>query len=157
VVTADASATRRHTAAYLSAALGLQRHRLVGEKELSREKTRRRDLLFVGLPRDRSLLAGFPAAVVFGSGAFELNGRRYPRPGNAFFGVADHPRASDRIVALFLADDGDAAEAVARKVPHYGKYSYLAFSGPHNRDKGTWPVESSPLAVRFNGQKGVVQ
>ncbi len=34
-----------------------------------------------------------------------------------------------------------------RKLPHYGKYSYLAFEGdePTNIEKGQWPVLNSPL------------
>jgi hypothetical protein len=38
---------------------------------------------------------------------------------------------------------------VARKIPHYGKYSYLVFRGDRNREKGVWPVVSSPLIVQW--------
>lgn len=48
--------------------------------------------------------------------------------------------ATDRIAAL---------PGLARKLPHYGKYSYLGFVGdePHNVVKGQWPVVDSPLSV----------
>jgi hypothetical protein len=36
---------------------------------------------------------------------------------------------------------------VARKLSHYGKYSYLAFDQATNLLKGTWPVTRSPLRV----------
>ncbi len=41
----------------------------------------------------------------------------------------------------------DAIDGLIRKLPHYGKYSYLAFSAdePTNIAKGQWPVVSSPL------------
>jgi hypothetical protein len=41
----------------------------------------------------------------------------------------------------------DAIPGLARKLPHYGKYGYLTFSGsaPDNRLKGQWPVGDSPL------------
>jgi len=38
---------------------------------------------------------------------------------------------------------------VARKITHYGKYSYLAFQQGKNKDKGIWPVEKSPLVVEW--------
>ncbi|QIK39213.1 M1 family peptidase [Caldichromatium japonicum] len=41
----------------------------------------------------------------------------------------------------------EALPALARKVPHYGRYSYLVFAGPQatNRIKGLWPPGESPL------------
>ena len=50
----------------------------------------------------------------------------------------------------WLGSDNPAAHpGLARKLPHYGKYSYLAFSGdaPENFVKGQWTVISSPLIV----------
>jgi hypothetical protein len=40
---------------------------------------------------------------------------------------------------------------LVRKLPHYGKYSYLAFAGdePSNIAKGEWPVNNSPLVKRL--------
>ena len=45
----------------------------------------------------------------------------------------------------------EAIGGLIRKLPHYGKYSYLAFSGsePTNIAKGEWPVLNSPLAKLF--------
>jgi aminopeptidase N len=50
-----------------------------------------------------------------------------------------------------------AIAGLARKVPHYGKYSFLAFSGdnPDNVLKGQWPVVNSALYHRL--QAGVPQ
>jgi len=43
---------------------------------------------------------------------------------------------------------------LARKLPHYGKYSALAFEGdaPDNRLKRQWPVSGSPLQAFFGRQ-----
>ncbi len=43
--------------------------------------------------------------------------------------------------------DASALSALARKLPHYGKYSYLVFSGPEarNQTKGQWPSGDSAL------------
>ncbi len=49
---------------------------------------------------------------------------------------------------------GESPEAImplGSKLPHYGKYSYLAFSSGRNIVKGQWPVEDSPLKVRIGG------
>ncbi|MDH5751666.1 MAG: M28 family peptidase, partial [Deltaproteobacteria bacterium] len=45
----------------------------------------------------------------------------------------------------------EALPGLGRKLPHYHKYSYLAFKGaePSNTHKGKWPVTDSPLTVFF--------
>jgi aminopeptidase N len=44
-----------------------------------------------------------------------------------------------------------AAMALARKLPHYGKYSYLAFDGDaaDNKFKGIFPALHNPMEIRF--------
>ncbi len=46
----------------------------------------------------------------------------------------------------------DAIDGLVRKLPHYGKYSYLSFTGdePTNIVKGQWPVLNSPLVKVFD-------
>jgi aminopeptidase N len=50
--------------------------------------------------------------------------------------------------AWLSAPDAAALPVLARKLPHYSKYSYAAFSGADSANlvKGVWPVTSSPLA-----------
>ena len=55
------------------------------------------------------------------------------------------------VAAVFLPFSPEAANAAGRKIPHYGKYSYLAFSGGNNRVKGTWAAADSPAVHRFVG------
>jgi hypothetical protein len=49
-----------------------------------------------------------------------------------------------------------ALPGLGRKLPHYGRYSYLAFSGeaPDNVLKGQWPVTGSPMSVRIDPDEG---
>lgn len=58
----------------------------------------------------------------------------------------------DRPVAWLATRDPDALPALTRKVPHYGKYSYLIFNGPeaNNRLKGQWPSGDSALSYRLS-------
>jgi hypothetical protein len=74
-----------------------------------------------------------------------LNGTVYADPADTFFGVFRHPLTPGRSMALFYPLSDRIADAAARKVTHYGRYSYLAFSRGQNRAKGTWPVTRSPL------------
>ncbi|MEJ2652515.1 MAG: hypothetical protein P8173_12150 [Gammaproteobacteria bacterium] len=51
---------------------------------------------------------------------------------------------------MWLGCDNPAAfPGLARKLPHYGSYSYLAFQGdaPTNTLKGQWKVLDSPMYV----------
>lgn len=71
-----------------------------------------------------------------------LEQRRWPRARHGFMLTA-----RQGTVAWLAADDPVAITALARKVPHYGKYSYLVFAGPaaENRLKGQWEAAASPL------------
>jgi aminopeptidase N len=57
---------------------------------------------------------------------------------------ADDPTAA---LALVTADPMAAIPGLGRKLPHYGKYSFLGFKGdePQNMAKGQWQPVASPL------------
>jgi len=57
--------------------------------------------------------------------------------------------ADGRPVGWVGAGDPAALPGLARKLPHYGKYSYLVFEGPapDNKVKGQWPAGDSRLSV----------
>lgn len=58
---------------------------------------------------------------------------------------------SPHAIAWVATRQAAAVSGLARKLPHYGKYSYLIFKGeePTNIVKGQWPVLESPLSVVF--------
>ena len=62
----------------------------------------------------------------------------------ASFRDPDHEEIPWTVV---LPADASVVEALGRKLPHYGRYSYLVFDGETNVDKGSWVVESSPLRL----------
>jgi hypothetical protein len=132
-------------------AMGVKPSRLVDEADLTAADTIGFDLLFVGLPEDRRLLANLPGDLSISADSFQLNGHRYDSSEDAIFLVTHPPGRPDRLVALLHAGSTDAAVRASRKIAHYGRYSYLAFSDGQNRDKGTWEVADSPLIVRLNG------
>ena len=64
--------------------------------------------------------------------------------------LARQPRAPDQALGWLAANSAAALPGLGRKLPHYGRYSYLGFTGPapDNVLKGQWPVVNSPLSVR---------
>ncbi len=61
-----------------------------------------------------------------------------------------HPENPAAVIVLLSVDNKDAVQGLARKLPHYGKYSYLVFEGtePANIAKGEWEAVNSPLVAR---------
>jgi aminopeptidase N len=59
-------------------------------------------------------------------------------------------------VAWLDAPDAAVLPVLARKLPHYSKFSYAAFSGPESANliKGMWPVTSSPLGMAVEQEDG---
>ncbi|MGF1613011.1 MAG: M1 family metallopeptidase [Gammaproteobacteria bacterium] len=58
---------------------------------------------------------------------------------------------------IWVATENVAAlPGLAKKLPHYGKYSYLGFTGdePSNVLKGQWPVVGSSLSVSIDQEDG---
>ena len=60
-----------------------------------------------------------------------------------------------RPLGLIATSTAAAIPGLARKLPHYGKYGFLAFSGiePTNRLKGQWPGGESALRVWFTQER----
>ena len=86
----------------------------------------------------------------FGETSETLNDR-------SFVFVTTHPGNPQEALAWIGATRVDAIAGLARKLPHYGKYSFLAFSGaePVNTVKGQWPTLSSPLVRRLGDSPGL--
>jgi hypothetical protein len=137
----------------LALSLGLKHNKFVTESELDRRMLAENDILVIGLPSRNDLLQKMPAQVKIQSDSFSLNETLYEKPFDTFFGVFEHPAAPDRSAALFLPLSPQYADVVARKITHYGKYSYLAFQSGKNLDKGIWPVETSPLVYEWDQGK----
>lgn len=70
--------------------------------------------------------------------------------------MAQEPENRDYAVMLIAAPRPSHLQALGRKLPHYHKYSYLAFEGEgaENVLKGRWPVLRSPLMAHFPGRDG---
>ncbi|MCU7843873.1 MAG: M20/M25/M40 family metallo-hydrolase [Candidatus Thiodiazotropha sp. (ex Monitilora ramsayi)] len=102
----------------------------------------------------QSELARHP--VTFKPGQVDMGQAQTEKKHHAFAWVTrfDGTRNQSHPRALITADLPGALAGLGRKIPHYHKYSYLAFAGeePENRLKGRWPVTDSPMTEVF--QKG---
>jgi hypothetical protein len=150
VVCAQASGNGRRLADIISRSLGIRQVSILGEEEIDPSRLDERNVILVGLPRDRSLLHTAPSGLRFTAGGFSLEGSQTPADADAFFGVMPHPSAPKRVLGIFLPGPSPAAESAAGKITHYGRYSYLVFKNGQAQDKGSWPVTHSPVVHRWN-------
>ena len=72
--------------------------------------------------------------------------------------VVEHPRDRRSAMAFVSAASTAHIPLLAKKIPHYGKYGYLAFTGTpaspdaaENSHKGNWTSTTSPLSWRALG------
>lgn len=73
--------------------------------------------------------------------------------------TARNPGNPNFAIVWVTADNTSALSGLGRKLPHYGKYSYLGFEGtePSIILKGRWPTLNSPMSVMVEqtNRKGV--
>jgi aminopeptidase N len=104
------------------------------------------------------LRAALPA-----SARLEQDGLRLPdtdisRAGHAIVLTARRVARLDLGLNWLGSDDPEAMPNLARKLPHYGQFSYVIFSGEAatNVAKGQWPVIDSPLSIAVRQDDGRV-
>lgn len=71
---------------------------------------------------------------------------------SSIIAVVKNPRNLSHVVILLTVDHPAALPGLGRKLPHYGKYSYLVFEGdePVNNLKGIWPIMDSPMSISLD-------
>jgi hypothetical protein len=82
-----------------------------------------------------------------GAGGVKLPTGELPRTGHSLVLVSRAPTDPGAALGWAAADPVAAIPGLARKLPHYTRYSYLGFKGaePENVAKGMWRPLSSPL------------
>ena len=149
VLSADLEPQIKSAARTLILSLGLENYEFIAENTINREQMLDRDLLIIGYPQNKALLRHMPEAVAIGPESFSLNRKTYGESSDVFFGVFAHPFSEKRVAALFYPLSPERVDDIARKITHYGKYSYLVFENGENRVKGFWPIKDSPLEHRW--------
>ena len=89
------------------------------------------------------------AGMTLTDAALEVDGEKITLAGHTLVLTARHPQNVEKAVGYLAADPLAAFPGLGRKLPHYGKYSYLGFEGdePVNVLKGQWQQTDSPLRV----------
>ncbi|MCU7904738.1 MAG: M1 family peptidase [Candidatus Thiodiazotropha sp. (ex Epidulcina cf. delphinae)] len=83
-----------------------------------------------------------------------ISGNGFPVKDHSF-AITQRKPEHGQTIAWVAGRSPESLPGLARKLPHYGKYSYLAFAGdkPEIRLKGQWPVTRSPLRVALSPEK----
>ena len=91
-------------------------------------------------------LQGYDAEIM--DNAVRIEKSTFKIDANSIIVTARHPNNPSSVIALLSVDSKEVVPGLARKLLHYGKYSYLAFEGtePTNIAKGQWPAVNSPLS-----------
>jgi aminopeptidase N len=122
---------------------------VISEDELKKEEVGNLDLIFCGVPQDRSLLPHFPEGIEAADTSFSVEGTEFSAPDGLLVLVMQRPDSSGRVTALFDPLSDTAALQYAPKVTHYGKYGYLVFTRGANQRKGTNSAPDGGVAVQF--------
>ena len=90
-----------------------------------------------------------PEGLTVSGEAVRFGDESAPLAGHSLVAIRRHPDRLDKAVGWLVVEPQAAFPGMGRKLPHYGKYSYLAFAGdePTNVVKGQWPATSSPLRL----------
>jgi aminopeptidase N len=107
-----------------------------------------RDVLFLGWPQSARLQPQKTAEVSALLPEQPVDGKLNLDPNRVLF-LVQKPPGQDRVKAYFLPGSSEAAVDTARRIPHYGRYSYLVFEAGRNQIKATWEPRGSPLQVNF--------
>jgi len=148
VITGDCRA-REGVFRRLLDSLGKGASRVIREDELDEEGRGKNDLIFCGIPKQRSLLPPLPSGINVRSNGFTLNEEGVQLPDGLLFLVLPSSTPAGRITALFQPLSEAAAEKYVSKITHYGKYGSLVFTGGAIRHKGTIPVSAGGSRVDF--------
>ena len=97
--------------------------------------------------------------VTFHNSGVTIKGKETSLKNHSLVLSAKHPLNSDFALVWLSADNLDAIAGLGRKLPHYGKYSYLAFEGsePSNVLKGRWSTVNSPMSIPVRSPEGTVE
>jgi hypothetical protein len=85
--------------------------------------------------------------------AVTIDGQTLPLGNHTGVFMTRHPANLEKAIGWIVADPAAALPGLGRKLPHYGKYSYLGFEGsePANMLSGQWQDADSPLRMDVRG------
>ena len=129
---------------------GLQWHLapVMNEDDYLAQRPTDRDLLVLGWPKSQELRLNLPDGITVAEQQVTIGDKLYSGADDVLFFVLPGQEAN-RVTGYFLPGSLDAARDTARRIPHYGRYSTLAFHKGLNQVKTTWDPVGSPLKKLF--------
>ena len=152
VLAAGASPALLQASDHLLRGLQWRQARRVNEQDLRSGDLEGKDLLVLGRPQGNLLQPEWPSVISLAADRFAVEGRTFSNPRDALFLVLPNPGDKQRAAGYFLPLSPEAAGQVAGKIPHYGRYSYLAFAAGQNQVKRTWEPSGSALIHHFKNE-----
>lgn len=107
------------------------------------------NLMFCGIPKNRSLVPSLPAEIMLHGNGFSVHGNMMSGTDGALFTVLRNPLSSAHFTALFVPLSEPAAGHYAAKITHYGKYSTLVFGNGKIQQKSTTQATGKGSSVVF--------
>jgi hypothetical protein len=95
--------------------------------------------------------AGEDKLVIRGTTA-RVAGEEFAMPGNTLVCALRNPDHEELGLGIVVSGDVTTLRSLARRIPHYSKYSYLGFMGSRPALRGVWPERQSPMAVVFGDE-----
>ncbi len=150
VAASSLSQKEARAAQVLLQALNRENIPLISEEDTTEKKLQNRDVLFLGLPRDYAdpLFDQTDGTELWSSLGF-TDGGQLSSPDSALFAAVNPPGDPETTWAYFVSSSPEAARDAARRIPHYGRYSYLLFAGGEVRIRETRDPEQLPLEHVF--------
>ncbi|MGD8627776.1 MAG: M1 family aminopeptidase [bacterium] len=90
--------------------------------------------------------------LAIGAASIRVAGEDFPMPGNTLVCALRNPDHEELGLGIVVSDDVTTLKSLARRIPHYSKYSYLGFTGSRPALTGVWPERKSPMVVDFRGK-----
>jgi hypothetical protein len=87
--------------------------------------------------------------IAVGSASIQVGGEDFAMPGNTLVCALRNPDHEELGLGIVVSDDVTTLKSLARRIPHYGKYSYVGFTGSRPALRGVWPERKSPMAFDF--------
>lgn len=129
---------------------GLQWHQapVMNEDDYLAQRPTGKDILVLGWPKSPELRLELPEGFTVAGQQVTIGDKLYAEAEDVlFFVMAGHEE--NRVTGYFLPGSLAAARDTARRIPHYGRYSTLAFRKGRNQVKTTWKPVRSPLKMFF--------
>jgi aminopeptidase N len=126
---------------------------ILDEADLDREPADSRHLWLLGRGRLAEGILGLRSDQIrMETGQVVIADTEFSTSGNTFVCTLRNPSDETLGIGVVMTEDIDSLVALAPRLPHYARYSYIGFQGQRPVVKGVWKERRSPLKVEFKAR-----